>query len=71
MKQHKTKLSKLLADRQLNQRQFAELVYDHTGYLVHLQNLSNLVTGLKTIKTIAVAQAFATTLGVTIEDIID
>ena len=71
MKQHKTKLSKLLADNQLNQRQFAELVYERTGYLVHLQNLSNLVTGLKTIKTIAVAQAFATTLGVKIEDIID
>lgn len=71
MKEHKTKLSKLLVERKLNQRQFAELVYDKTGYLVHLQNLSNLVTGLKTIKTIAVAQAFATTLGVTIEDIID
>ena len=66
----KTKLALLLDQRGINQREFAELIYEKTGYFMHLQNISNYCTGYKQIKTIKVAQAIAETLEVSIIEVI-
>jgi transcriptional regulator with XRE-family HTH domain len=66
----KTKLALLLEQKGLNQREFAELVYEKTGFIMHLQNISNYHTGYKQIKTIKIAQIIAETLDVSILDVI-
>jgi hypothetical protein len=67
---NKSKLGKLLNERELTQRDFAEMVYLKTGYLIHLQNINAYCTGSKVIKTLRVAQYFADTLQCDIHDII-
>jgi transcriptional regulator with XRE-family HTH domain len=66
----KTKLALLLEQKGLNQREFAELVYEKTGFIMHLQNISNYHTGYKQIRTIKIAQIIAETLDVSILDVI-
>lgn len=66
----KTKLAILLEQKGLNQREFAELVYEKTGFIMHLQNISNYHTGYKQIRTIKIAQIIAETLDVSILDVI-
>lgn len=66
----KTKLALLLEQKGLNQREFAELVYEKTGFIMHLQNISNYHTGYKQIRTIKIAQIIAETLDVSILEVI-
>jgi hypothetical protein len=66
----RSKLGKILDERGISCSQFAEMVFEKTGYLAFVQNISNYTTGYRDIKTIKIARHFADTLGVTIEDII-
>ena len=67
---NKSKLGKILNERGLTQKDFAELLYEKKDYLIHIQNLNAYCTGLKEIKTLRLAQIFADTLGLQISDII-
>lgn len=66
----KSKLGKLLNQRGYTLKDFASMVYNKTGYLIHLQNLSTLCSGYRKIVRIDIAQKFADTLGVDIKEII-
>jgi len=66
----KSKLGKILNERGYSLKDFATMVYNKTGYLIHLQNLSTLCSGNRKIVRIDMAQKFADTLGVDIKDII-
>lgn len=66
----KSKLGKILNERGYSLKDFATMVYNKTGYLIHLQNLSTLCSGYRKIVRIDMAQKFADTLGVDIKDII-
>jgi hypothetical protein len=66
----RSKLGKLVDERGYTLREFAELVFHKTGYIIAVTNLSNYCTGLRKIKSIDVASYFAETLEVPITDII-
>jgi hypothetical protein len=66
----RSKLGKLLDDRDLKLKDFAEMVFEKTGYLIAITNLSNYSTGFKPIKKVETAKYFAETLGVSISDIL-
>lgn len=66
----RSKLGKLIDDRNLKLHEFAELVYHKTGYIIAVTNLSNYCTGLRKIKSIDVASYFAETLEVPLTDVI-
>lgn len=70
MTKEKSKLGKLIKDRGLTQREFAELVFEKTGYIIAVTNLSNYCSGYKKLKKIETAQIFADVLGCSITDII-
>ena len=65
-----TKLGKLLHDRGISLRQFAEMVYNKTGYFIATQNLSSYCTGYKKLTRIDIVRHFADTLEVDIQDVI-
>jgi hypothetical protein len=67
---HRSKLGQLLDERGLKLKDFAELVYEKTGYLIAVTNLSNYCTGLKPIKKVDIARCFAETLEVDINAIL-
>jgi hypothetical protein len=69
--EQRSKLGQLLDERDLKLKDFAELVYNETGYIIAITNLSNYCTGLKPIKSILIAKYFADTLKVSITDIIE
>jgi len=66
-----SKLGRLLTERGLTQAQFAEMVYERTGYFINIQNVSNLCTGFRKIKKLDMAIRFAQTLDVDIKDLLD
>lgn len=66
----RSKLGKLLDERNLSLKEFAAMVYLKTGYFIQITNLSNYCTGLKPIKMVETAKCFAQTLEVDINDII-
>lgn len=66
----RSKLGKLLDERNLTLTDFAELVYLKTGYLIAITNLSNYCTGLKPISKVQIAKYFAETLQVDLNDIV-
>lgn len=66
----RSKLGKLLDDRGLTLKDFAEMVYLKTGYLIAITNLSNYCTGFKPIKKIETAKYFADTLEVPLTEIL-
>jgi hypothetical protein len=68
--EERAKLGKLLDDRGLTLKEFAEMVYERTGYFIAVTNLSNICTGYRTIKKVEVAKHFAETLNVDIKDIL-
>ena len=45
-------------------------VYEKTGYLIAVTNLSNYCTGVKRVKNVDIARHFAETLGVSIIDVL-
>ena len=70
MGKEKSKLGKIIKERGLTQREFAEMVFQKTGYLIAVTNLSNYCTGYRAISSIKVAQKFAETLELPITDIL-
>ena len=66
----RTKLGKLLDEKGLTLKEFAELVYDKTGYFIAVTPLSNLCTGYRQLKKIEIAKHFATALEVDINEIL-
>ena len=70
MGKEKSKLGKLIKERGITQREFAEMVFQKTGYLIAVTNLSNYCSGYKDVKKIDTIQKFAETLEVPITDIL-
>jgi hypothetical protein len=66
----RSKLGKILDERDLTLKDFAELVYIKTGYIIAITNLSNYATGYRSIGRIDTAKFFADTLEVPITDIL-
>jgi len=66
----RSKLGKMLDERNLSLKEFAEMVYLKTGYIIAITNLSNYCTGFKPIKKVETAKCFAETLEVSISDIL-
>jgi len=69
-KRRRSKLGMLLDEKGYTLKDFAALVYDKTGYLIHIQNLSTICSGHRKIVRIDTAQKFAETLGVDLKDIL-
>ena len=69
-KYERSKLGAILDERGLTLKEFAEMVYIKTGYLIAVTNLSNYFTGFKPLKTIEIARKFAETLEIPITDIL-
>ncbi len=67
----KTKLAKLLKERGLDAKAFAELVYEETNFLIAVQNLYPILNGKIKNYMIDKAKAFSKALGVTIEEVIE
>jgi hypothetical protein len=65
-----SKLGMLLKERGITQREFAQMLFEKSGYLIHTTNLSNLCTGFRSIKKIQTAQKFADVLNVPINEIL-
>ena len=66
----RSKLGTILDERKLTLRDFATMVYEKTGYLIAVTNLSNYCTGFRPIKKIEIAKMFADTLELQITDIL-
>lgn len=66
----RSKLGKLLDERGLTLKEFAEILYEKTGYLIAITNLSNFCTGYRQIKKIEIAKNFAKALDVDITEIL-
>lgn len=66
----RSKLGTILDERELTLRDFATMVYEKTGYLIAVTNLSNYCTGFRPIKKIEIAKMFADTLELQITDIL-
>ena len=66
----RSKLGTILDERKLTLMQFATMVYEKTGYLIAVTNLSNYCTGLRPIKKIEIAKMFSDTLELQITDIL-
>lgn len=65
-----SKLGKLIREKGMTQKQFAEAVFTQKGYFIAVTNLSNYCSGYKQIKKIETAKIFADVLGVEITDIL-
>lgn len=65
-----SKLGKLIREKGMTQKEFAELLYRKHRYFIALTNLSNYCSGLKSIKKIDTAMMFADVLEVDILDIL-
>ncbi len=70
MAKQKSKLGQIIKQRGLTQKEFAEMVFQKTGYLIAVTNLSNYCSGYKNIKKIDTIQKFAETLEIPITDIL-
>lgn len=66
----RSKLGKILDERNLTLKEFAEMLYEKTGYLIAITNLSNFATGYRQIKKIEIAKNFAKALDVDITEIL-
>lgn len=66
----KSKLGRLIKEKGLTQREFAQIVFEKTGYLIAVTNLSNYCSGYKPIKKVETARIFAEVLDVPINDIV-
>ena len=59
-----------LDERGYTLKEFAELVYDKTGYFIAITNLSNYVTGYKEISHLDIARNFAKALDIDVKDLL-
>lgn len=70
MSKEKSKLGKAIKDKGLTQKEFAELLFQKTGYFIAVTNLSNFCSGFRTIKKIETARMFADVLEVDLNEIL-
>jgi hypothetical protein len=66
----RSKLGMYLDERGYTLKEFAELVYDKTGYFIAITNLSNYVTGYKEIRHLDIARNFAKALDIDVKDLL-
>jgi hypothetical protein len=66
----RSKLGRILDERDMTLKDFAALVFEKTGYLIAITNLSNYCTGYKPIKKVDTALYFAQALEVPLSDIL-
>ena len=66
----RSKLGQIIREKGLTQKEFAEMVFQKTGYLIAVTNLSNYCSGYKEIRKIDTAKKFAETLEVPITEIL-
>ena len=66
----KSKLGEKIKKSGLSQKEFAELVFEKTGYFIAVTNLSNYCSGYKPIRRLETARLFAQVLECPIEDIL-
>lgn len=66
----KSKLGMLIKEKGMTQSEFAQEVFEKTGYFIAVTNLSNYCSGYKPIKKIETARIFAEVLDVPITEIL-
>lgn len=66
----RSKLGLILEERGYTLKEFAELVYDKTGYFIAVSNLCNYATGWKQINNLTIARHFATALEIDVKDLL-
>ena len=66
----RSKLGEILKERKMTQREFAEILFEKTGYFIALTNLSNICSGFRPIAKLDTAKKFADALDVPITDIL-
>lgn len=66
----RSKLGKILDDRNLTLKEFAAMVYEKTGYFIAVTNLSNYCTGFRPLTKIDTARYFADTLEISVTEIL-
>jgi hypothetical protein len=69
-KYQRSKLGILIDDKNMTLKEFAQLVYDKTGYFIAITNLSNYCTGLRPLKNIDIIKTFADSLDIPITELI-
>lgn len=66
----RSKLGLIIQERGYTLKEFAELVYQKTGYFIEVTNLSNYATGWKPIVNLNIARHFATALEIDVKDLL-
>jgi len=66
----RSKLGQMIREKGITQKEFAKMVFQKTGYLIAVTNLSNYCSGYKEIRKIDTAKKFAETLEVPITEIL-
>ena len=66
----RSKLGMLIKEKGFTQSEFAQEVYERTGYFIAVTNLSNYCSGYKQLKKIETARIFADVLQVPITEIL-
>jgi len=66
----RSKLGKILNERNLTLKEFAAMVYDKTGYFIATTNLSNYCTGFRPLTKIETARYFAETLDISVSELL-
>jgi hypothetical protein len=70
MARNKSPLGEKIKSMGMSQKEFAELVFQKTGYFIAVTNLSNYCSGYKPLKKIETAKIFASVLECNLEDIL-
>lgn len=68
---NKTKLGKLLDERNITQADFRRLIEDKTGVVIGADRISKMVTGRLQNYSLYTARVISESLGVTIDDIVE
>lgn len=66
----RSKLGLVIDEKGLTYQQFAELLFEETGYFMHRQNVWQYASGFSEIKSIKMANSFAQALKVDVNDIL-
>ena len=69
-KYQRSKLGHLIDERNMTLKEFAQLVYEKTGYFIAITNLSNYCTGLRPLKKIEIIKKFRDTLEIPITELL-
>ena len=69
-KYQRSKLGLLVDEKQLTLKEFANMIYEKTGYFIAVTNLSNYCTGLRELKKIQLVKIFADTLEIPLTELL-